>query len=61
MTEAAFVLSKFYVAYLEKQEMWGVFSAYDIPIKPISEWYTLEEAIVACETEEAVWEAKRFK
>ena len=61
MTEAAFMLTNFFVAYLEDQDMWGVFSAYDIPIKARSEWYTLEEATEACKIEEAKWESKRPK
>lgn len=59
MTEAAFMLTNFFVAYLEDQDMWGVFSSFDIPIKPRSEWYTLEQAIAACKIEDATWEAKR--
>jgi hypothetical protein len=59
MNEATFSLTKYFVALLEDQEMWGVFSAFDIPIKPISEWYTEEEAIAAAKVEEAAWEAKR--
>lgn len=59
MNEATLMLSNFYVAPLEDQEMWGVFSAFDIPIVPRSEWYTEEEAIAAAKIEEAAWEAKR--
>lgn len=60
MTEAIFMLSNFFVAYLDDQDMWGVYSAFDIPPKPRSEWYTVEEAIAACEVEEAAWAVKRF-
>lgn len=55
---AAFQLSNFFVAYLNDQDMWGVFSSFDIPIKPRSEWYTLEQAIEACKIEEAIYESK---
>lgn len=58
---AAFQLSKHFVAYLEDQDMWGVFSSFDIPIKPRSEWYTLEQAIEAAKIEEAIYEAKIAK
>jgi hypothetical protein len=58
---AAFHLTNHFVAYLEDQDMWGVFSSFDIPIKPRSEWYTLEKAIEACKVEEAIYEAKRAK
>lgn len=58
---AAFQLSNHFVDYLDDQDMWGVFSSFDIPIKPRSEWYTLEEAIEACKVEEAIYEAKIAK
>lgn len=57
-SSAAFQLSNHFVNYLEEQDMWGVFSSFDIPIKPRSEWYTLEEAIQAAKVEEAIYEAK---
>lgn len=59
MSEATFILTNYYVAYLDDQEMWGVFSAFHMPIRPVSEWYTEEDAINAAKIEEAVWEAKR--
>lgn len=58
---AAFQLVNHFVVYLEDQDMWGVFSAFDIPIKPKSEWYTLEQAIEACKIEEAIYEANVAK
>jgi len=61
MIEATFMLTNYFVAQLEDQEMWGVFSAFDIPIVPRSEWYTEEEAIAAAKVEEALWESKRVK
>jgi hypothetical protein len=57
-SKAAFQLSNHFVAYLEEQDMWGVFSAFDIPIKPKSEWYTLEKATEAAKVEEAIYESK---
>jgi len=58
---AEFQLLNHFVAYLEEQDMWGVFSSFDIPIKPRSEWYTLELAIEACKVEESIYEAKIAK
>jgi hypothetical protein len=58
MTEAKLILGVFYVAYLEDQDMWGVFSSFDIPIKTLSEWYTYEAAVEAAKVEQAIWDAK---
>lgn len=60
-SKADFQLSNFFVTYLDEEDMWGVFSSFDIPIKPRSEWYTKEQAIVACEVEEAAWSQRREK
>lgn len=57
-SKAEFQLSNFFVMYLDNEDMWGVFSSFDIPIKPRSEWYTLEEAINAAKIEESIYEAK---
>lgn len=56
---ATFMLENFFVAYLEDQEMWGVYSAFDIPAKPRQEWYTEAEVIAAAKVEDAAWNAKR--
>jgi len=60
-SKADFQLSNFFVTYLDEEDMWGVFSAFDIPIKPRSEWYTLEQAIASCKVEEAAWSQRREK
>lgn len=58
-SSAAFQMSNHFVAYLDDQDMWGLFSSFDIPIKPRSEWYTLEAAIEAAKAEEAIYKAKQ--
>ena len=57
-TKASFIMRNHFVSYISDCDMWGVFSAFDLPIKPISEWYTEEAAINAAKIEEAVWESK---
>lgn len=55
---AGLILENFFVAHIEDSDMWGVFSAFDIPILPKSEWYTEEEANKAAKKEESIWKVK---
>lgn len=56
---AGLILENFFVAHIEDSDMWGVFSAFDIPVLPRSEWYTEEQANEVARKEEAIWQSKR--